>query len=346
MTDVRILNPLNVPNWDDMIAPLPGVSFFHSSAWARVLFEAYKYKPTYFLLFENERMAGLLPMMDVNSFLTGHRGVSLPFTDFCEPLVENSSQFQELFNSALSYGNKNGWKYIEIRGGQHLFPDAPAFQTLFFHTLDIRSDEDKMMAGFRDSTRRNIKKALAEGVTAKILDTMEGVRQFARLNLLTRKEHGLPPQPGRFFRAMYRHIIAEGHGFVALAYFREKPVAGNVFFCAGDRAIYKYGASDKRFQNLRASNLAMWEGIRWLCRNGGRELHLGKTEHIHKGLRQYKLGWGTQEQTAAYLRYDMGRMNFVRDRKSEGSPFRDTVFKKTPIPFLRILGAAAYRHMA
>ena len=71
MTDIRIINPIEFEGWDDMIAPLPGSSFFHTAAWAKVLSESYNYKPTYFTLFENNRLIGLLPVMDVNSILTG-----------------------------------------------------------------------------------------------------------------------------------------------------------------------------------------------------------------------------------------------------------------------------------
>src|ERR1051325_10916756 len=74
---VQIVDPLAVANWDALVMKLPGHSFFHSSGWARVLVESYQYKPFYFVRFENDELQALLPIMEVNSWLTGKRVVSL-----------------------------------------------------------------------------------------------------------------------------------------------------------------------------------------------------------------------------------------------------------------------------
>ena len=66
----------------------------------------------------------LLPVMEVNRPLTGRRGVSLPFTDYCEPVVSHNDQFEEIFNYVTDYGKTNGWRYIEMRGG-HGLPSQP-----------------------------------------------------------------------------------------------------------------------------------------------------------------------------------------------------------------------------
>ena len=38
----------------------------------------------------------LLPLMEVDSWLTGRRGISLPFTDECEPLYPDAESFKNL----------------------------------------------------------------------------------------------------------------------------------------------------------------------------------------------------------------------------------------------------------
>jgi len=48
-----------------------------------------------------------------------------------------------------------------------------------------------------------------------------------------------------------------------LASHKGKNIASAVYFHFGDKAIYKYGASDRKYQHLRANNLVMWEAIRW-----------------------------------------------------------------------------------
>ena len=115
---LEIIDPTRYPKWDELLLRTPGASFFHSSGWAKVLAESYGYTPLYFTVLENGKLRALVPMMEVNSFLTGKRGVSLPFTDYCEPIIEEGIEFQDLLNPIIDHGKKNGWKYIELRGGE------------------------------------------------------------------------------------------------------------------------------------------------------------------------------------------------------------------------------------
>jgi len=50
---------------------------FHTAAWARVLHESYGYDPTFITVIDGRDLMALIPLMDVNSILTGRRGVSL-----------------------------------------------------------------------------------------------------------------------------------------------------------------------------------------------------------------------------------------------------------------------------
>lgn len=342
---IRIINPIDFEGWDDQVLQLPGSSFFHSSAWAKVLSESYGYKPTYFTFFRDDKLAGLIPMMDVNSILTGRRGVSLPFTDFCEPIIYDDLRFEDVLEQIITHGKKCGWKSIAIRGGQKYLTDTVPSQTFLAHQLDLLPDENKMMANLRDSTKRNIKKAIADGLTVKIINTIDAIKEFCKLNCMTRKEHGLPPQPYHFFRQVHKHIIAKNLGFVAIAYFQDKAIAGNVYFHFGQKAVYKYGASNRKYQSMRASNLVMWEAIKWYCLNGYRELHFGRTGPEHRGLRQFKMGWGANEYSIEYFKYDLNKNTFIEDKSSVTS-FHNSIFRKTPIPVLKIAGSLFYSHMA
>jgi hypothetical protein len=134
---IDIVNPLDIPDWDEQILRFPGYSFFHCSAWARVLSESYGYKPLYFTIFNDKAISACLPMMEVNSIITGKRGVSLPFSDYCEPLAQSGNEFYELFAGAVKYGEAHGWKYLELRGGSSFLNGKPASAMYLGHTLDL-----------------------------------------------------------------------------------------------------------------------------------------------------------------------------------------------------------------
>ena len=237
-----IINPTTFPNWNESLLSLPRPSFFHTSSWATVLQESYGYKPVYITLRNEEAMKALLPCMEIDSALTGRRGVSLPFTDRCNPLVQDADRFQEMLKTAISLGKKQGWKYLELRGGEPFLPNEPSFEHHYGHTLDLTAGKEKLFASLRDSTRRNIKKAEKENLDITVSASPEALKAFCRLNTITRRDHGLPPQPSHFFRAVHDHILSQNMGFIVLAMLDKTAVAGNVYFHFGDEVIYKYGA--------------------------------------------------------------------------------------------------------
>lgn len=341
--NIEIINPLDFKAWDDLVLLLPDSSFFHSSAWARVLHESYRYVPLYFSVLEGNQLRAVLPVMEVNSFITGRRGVSLPFTDYCDPMVDDDINLRWMVEYVINYGKKAGWKYLELRGGKDFLEDAVASATYVNHTLHINGDSRKLLSGFRNSTQRNIRKAEKEGVTATLSNSMEAVLEFCRLNSISRKYHGLPPQPIRFFEAIHRHIISRGLGFVVLASHGGETIAGSIFFLFGNKGLYKLGAFDLEQQRLRPNNLVMWKAIEWLSENGYESLDFGRTELEHTGLLQYKAGWRPAERYITYHRFDMKKDSFVGG--SPTSRIQRMVFSRIPIPILNLIGSLGYRHV-
>ena len=340
---MKILDPTQIDSWDEKVAVLRGVSFFHGRAWAKVLTQSYGYRPVYFT--ESERcLSAVIPMMEVSSFLTGKRAVSLPFTDYCEPLVPHTEVSKVLFEAIVQEGKKRRWKYIELRGGTDFLGDGPASAWFYRHTLDLTPGAETLFKSLRDSTRRNIKRAEKEGVTVRFETTPEALREFYRLNCLTRREHGLPPQPWQFFEHLHDEILAKGMGSVALADYKGNTIAANVYLHANGEAIYKYGASDKTYQNLRANNVSCGRPSSVTRSKGARSLCFGRTEPENEGLRQFKTGWGSEESIINYYRYDLAADAFVPGPKAV-SARANRAFSRLPVPALKAVGNLLYRHM-
>ena len=343
-SEIQIINPADEEGWNTLLRTSVQGSFYHSSNWAKVLAESYGYTPMYFTMVMHGVLKALIPVMEVNSWITGKRAVSLPFTDYCEPIMTENGLFPDLMEALLSQGRKAKWKSIELRPVNALPEQYLPASVYFGHALDIRRSEDDIFGELRDSTKRNIKKATKEGVEVTFSDSMDALNEFCRLNCITRKDHGLPPQPAVFFGKIHEHILSKGLGTVALAKHQGKYIAGAVYFHFGDQAFYKYGASDKAYQNIRANNLIMWEAIRSYRAKGYAGFQFGRTEPQNSGLRQFKTGWGAREYPIHYYKYDLRQNAFVKDAlKLTG--IHNRIFGNMPMPLLKIAGSMLYRHM-
>jgi lipid II:glycine glycyltransferase (peptidoglycan interpeptide bridge formation enzyme) len=173
---------------------------------------------------------------------------------------------------------------------------------------------------------------------------LPAVRDFYRLLRQTRQRHGMPPQPFAFFANLQRHILAPNHGRVVLARLGRVAVAGAVFLQFGRTALFKFGASDESFQNLRANNLVMWRAIQWHVQRGFESLDFGRTSLDNEGLRRFKLSWGTQERTIEYLRYELRAERFVTS-EDRSSGWHNRLFRRLPGRISQLIGAGLYRHL-
>ena len=339
------VNPLAEPHWNESLPPGPERSFFHLAEWARVLQESYSVVPCYLTVRVGGRVQQCLPLMEVDSWVTGRRGVSLPFSDFCAPLLPEPGCFAPLLEQAVEYGAGRGWKYLELRGGARLMSSARTSHSFYGHQLCLAAGEPELAGALHPSVRRAIRKAQKLGVKVQLLKDEPGLREFYRLQCRTRRRHGLPPQPWRFFLKLQEHILARDKGLLVLARYGDSPVAGALFLHWDKQVLFKYGASHEDHQNLRANDLVMWEAIQYYARRGFERLDLGRTSQANAGLRRFKLAWGAQEHVLEYLRYDIRGREFVT-AKDEAFGWHNRLFRRLPLGLSRWLGSLAYRHAA
>lgn len=342
---VQWTSPLEQADWNAQIAEQTASSFFHNQAWAHVLSETYGYKPFYFVGSEPGAAHSVLPLMEVQSALTGKRAVSLPFTDHCEPLCANKTIFQHLFRNAVELGKLRGWNYLEFRGGEKFFEETPPLNSFYGHGLEVPRDENIFFSQLKSSVRRAIRKAEKSGVRVEISRDFDTVREFYQLHCKTRKRHGAPPQPLSFFRNIHKHVLAKGLGEVILARWKKTPLAGAIFFNDGRSVIYKFGASDEAFQDLRGNNLVFWEAIRWFSRRGIKKMDFGRTSLHNEGLRRFKLGWNAEEKKIHYFRFCLKRAKFV-SAADDSYGWHNCVFRTLPVFASRMIGQVLYRHWA
>ena len=338
------IDPLTDGDWDKLVVASPEHSVFHRSAWARVLAETYRHRPFYLKITVGDAAAALVPLMEVRSALTGRRGVSLPFADFAGPLWAEPGRQAAVSQALLKVAAERNWKHLELRGGPLPAPDARPFRTYQAHELDLSPGTRQLARRLPAATRRSISKAERSGLAITIGRDPAAMRTFYQLHGLTRRRHGLPPQPFGFFQALGRHLIEPGLGEVVLARHADRAVAGAVFLHSGNRAIYKFGASDKEHWNLRPNHQVMWSAIQYLADAGFQSLHFGRTSNDDAGLLRFKRSWAGTGRTLDYFRYHTAQRAWITsaNRPTESLP---VVFGRLPLCLNRMAGRLIYPHL-
>ena len=193
--------------------------------------------------------------------------------------------------------------------------------------------------------RRAVRKAEKEQVRIEVSSKSEAIDSYYRLHQITRKKHGIPPQPLRFFQSIHKFLIQKGLGTVFLARFEQKTIAGAIFLHLGSSSVYKFGASDAHYQEIRPNNLLLWNAILHMKKIGAQTLSFGRTSLEQEGLRRFKRGFGASESVLRYIRYCFKSETFAPREPDRSAGLHTSIFRLCPNFLCRLAGAMIYPHI-
>src|SRR5215470_2688031 len=94
------LDPRIDERWSAFVCRHPRSSIFHQGPWLEALHQTYGYRSVVYCKTREKEIVSGIVFCEIRSWLTGNRLVSLPFSDHCEPLVENAGEVNQLLASA------------------------------------------------------------------------------------------------------------------------------------------------------------------------------------------------------------------------------------------------------
>jgi hypothetical protein len=286
-----------------------------------------------------------IPFCRIATWFTGRRLVSLPFSDHCTPLVKNSAQLICLLSSLQSELENGNWNYIEIRANDLHVTSLASFEkakAFCFHKLDLGPNLDELFRDFhKDCIQRKIHRAEREGLTCEDGREESLLRKFYHLLLITRRRHGLAPQPVRWFQNL---VACLGDSVkIRVASKDGRPVASILTLRHKKVLVYKYGCSDDRFNNLGGMQLLMWKAIQEAKNDQLDEFDMGRSDSDKPGLIAFKDRWGAARSTMSYLRYPL-----PRPRTMSGAlpgNLAKYVLAHAPDSLLAATGSVLYKYM-
>lgn len=345
------IEPLKDLRWEPFLARHPRASVFHSSAWLAALHRTYGFQPiAYTTSSAGEDLENAMVFCRVESWLTGRRLVSLPFSDHCEPLVDRSEDQAVLTASLMEKVNEERWSYAEFRPLEpfRVVTTLPRTAVTYaFHQLDLWPSIATIFDNFhKSSTQRKIRRAGRENLVYREGTTQALLDDFYRLFTLTRKRQGLAPQSKEWFANLMecfgdalkvRVAFKDGQAIAAMITIRHK-----------DTLTYKYGCSDARFNRLGCMHLLFWNAIQEAKFSGLRFLDFGRSDADQQGLITFKSRWGASQSVLIYSRYGAARKSthifdlYSSEWKSRAAKY---TLKHISPAILPVIGQIVYQHI-
>jgi CelD/BcsL family acetyltransferase involved in cellulose biosynthesis len=338
--------PIDAPDWKQFVRSQPGALGYHNPAWALMLADCYGFQPFALALFEGGTILAGLPVVETRTLRGRRRWISLPFTDHCPPLAVTESASRELAARLDRFRRHASVERLDVHA--HISgPSTFIHRAAFTHTVDLTPGNESLFAALdRSQVQRGIKRSRRDGVTIRRVEHERDLTEiFYDLHLQTRRRHGIPVQPRRFFKLLWERILAPGDGFLTLAYSGRTPVAGTVFLIGRETVTYKYNASLPEFWRERPNHALIWHSMEWACANGFRTYDFGLTDFPNSGLRKFKQGWAAHEEI---LHRSVIADEALPSRSTDGLPERalGAVIRRGPLWLCQSVGELFYKHAA
>lgn len=345
------IEPLKDSRWEPFLAKHSRASVFHSSPWLAALSRTYGFRPiAYTTSSAGEELENAMVFCPVESWLTGRRLVSLPFSDHCEPLVDTAEDQDGLTAALMRNVAEERWGYLELRplSRFELVTTLPRTAVTYaFHQLDLCPSIDSIFSNFhKSSTQRKIRRAEREGLMYREGSTKALLDDFYRLFTLTRKRQGLAPQSKTWFANLMECF---GDALkVRVASKDGQPVAAMITIRHKDTLTYKYGCSDAHFNRLGCMHLLFWNAIQEAKFSGLRFLDFGRCDAGQQGLITFKNRWGASQSVLTYSRYGAAEKSthifdlYSSQWKSRAAKF---VLRHVSPAILPMIGQILYQHI-
>jgi len=338
------VDPITDPRWSEFLDKQSQASIYHSPGWLEALSRTYDYEPLVLTTsVPGTPLENGIACCSVDSWVTGRRLVGVPFSDHCEPLISDQSQINEVVMYLQKEVDQNKWAYVELRPLSQNWNSPGRFregQTFYFHQLDLTPSIESLLCSFdKDSVQRKIRRqgreelVVEEGRSERLLD------YFYPLFIRTRRRHGLPPPPRRWFSNLMQLL---GESITTRVCFKgTRAIASILTLQYKNMLTYKYGCSDERFHRLGGMQALFWNAIQNAKTAGLQTFDLGRTDRVNQGLLRFKDGWGTTSSKLTYLIYPDQRrqLSYLNDRMAR------RVFSLMPDVLLATVGKIMYRHV-
>ncbi len=348
MTEIRVLTKSDDEVLRGFLDGSRQATVYHTPEWRDVLVATYGYDPVYLGSFDEGGLTGVLPMMEVASWLTGRRLVSLPFSNVCGPIGDEEAS-RRLLEEAIDLYQTRGDAAIEIRTQADINPienDRLSGVSYFITSIvDLDPDPEVVWKRFKDrNVRTEVRQAGKKGVTVRTGESEEDLRVFYDLYAPSRQSHGVPPQPYGFFRNLWRSL-RPGHLDLFMAVHAERCVGGLITLGFGNTLCAAYIGSDAAYRSYRVHQIMFWKAMESGCAKAFERFDFLRTAKKSTDLRYFKERWNAYEVDLNYLYHPEIRGTASTIEETAKYRLLTAILKRSPAFVGKAFGRMFYRHL-
>lgn len=320
-------------------------TIYHHPAWLKALERSFGFN-VYYLIAKNElgEIEGLTPFLAASSPITGKRIITLPFSTYCDPLID----YKRLPDAIKFLKEKfQAFSVIDIRSlnnYQNYLSDFSVSSEYCTHILKLKNAIEETFESFHPtSIRASIRRAEKNNLSIDWGDSFDHLKIFYQLEFKLRKRLLLPPIPFNFFKNFYEELKKYDLITIPIVYKDNIPVSAGFILNYKDKFYLEYTASDKDYLYLYPNHKLFFEVIKKAHNSGAKFVDFGRTNLENISLITFKEKWAAEKYPVFH--HLSPKRRFI---KKENKFLKKTLMKinaALPDFILKLEGDIIYKHL-
>lgn len=327
--------------WDAFVDACSDATFFHRAAW-RDIFENVLHHRCHYLIAERDiGIAGVLPLVEVRSFLFGHALVSLPFCVYGGPVTLDGAAEEALIDTAVELARSLGVGHLELRDRSAKRANWPRQDIYVTFRKALLPEAEANLLAIPRKQRAMVRKGIANGLRSEVHAEPECFFELYADNV---HRHGTPPHSKRYF-ARIMQVFDRAAEVLIVKDSTGTPVSGVLSFYFRDEVLPYYAGDTLRARELAANDFKYWELMRRACERGVRIYDYGRSKR-GTGSYAFKRNWGFEPSALAYEYQLIGRSD-VPQNNPLNPKYRAFIatWRRLPRSAVNMLGPRIIRHL-
>lgn len=361
--EIRLASDADRDAWDAYVDAHPQGTAFHRLGWSRASAAAFGHPEHHLLADSGAGICGVLPLVEVDSALTGTRLVSTPLAGHGGPLSDDNAISDALVERARSLTRARGAGHLEL----HYLPgrdDTPGTSGLRESWLyygfreRLPEDPDELMSWVPRKTRRMIRLGIKAGMSAapwalpgaddEAVPEAEPVDRVLddahHLVAKTMRDLGTPCYPRSFLRALLEEDPERW--LVWCVRHRGRVVAAVWTARSGDTLYPHFSGADVALRSEGINNFLYYSLMQYGIRHGNRVFDFGRSKR-DSGPYHFKRHFGFTPTRLGY-RYYLANEPRVPSLSPNDPRFQLAIrlWRRLPVSLTKLLGPQLVGHFA
>jgi FemAB-related protein (PEP-CTERM system-associated) len=338
---LTIASAFDPVEWDGFVNAQPDACGYHLAAWRGVFERAFGHRPEYLTARRAGQIVGVLPLVEMRSWLLGNFFVSLPFVNYGGVLTNDDEAARALADYAEALARERGLKHVELRHRRApRFPGGPCKQHKVTMLLPLAADADAMWNALDRKVRNQVRKAEKSELTS-VVGGAELIDEFYPVFATNMRDLGTPVYGKRVFEEIFKAL--PGHTSMFVVRKGTTTVAAGVGYSYRTTFEMPWASSLKEHRALSPNNLLYWHAIRHAIATGHRVFDFGRSTP-DEGTYHFKRQWGAEAEPL-FWEYRLPGGGALPDQSPKNPKFSLAIslWKKLPVPIATLIGPSIVR---